>query len=236
MLRSVSFDPTADEARIAISRLTNFQRIATSQASRKFPAFPVNDAVAFFTDLSPRSRHPSFDFINKALITFRLVNDADRTQGFPGARMIIAVGPRVRVPGILRGDERHLASLLTRLSSGVVSARQMIMEAFRVSPIAGLVPALQGNFAFTKAYLADGDGSRANLGGPECYVDLALFSVPRPSWIRFSEEIPWANDGMSATFGKFSELMKREADRIQRLGIRNALEIADAMSISRYLP
>jgi hypothetical protein len=175
MLREVAFDPSHPQAEAAVDRLKNFQRIIASFAKKDFPAMPINDGTVFFHDLSPRTNVVTYLFFERAIEVFEKINVLEHGQGYPGARMVIAVGPRMRISGVASGDMGHKKSIFQRVQEGIITADQAIHEAFRSGPIAGFVPQLQANFAFTKAYLADDAGSRAGLGGARCYIDLSIF-------------------------------------------------------------
>jgi hypothetical protein len=217
MLRDVAFDPTHIQAEAAVDRLKKFQRVVASFATKDFPAMPINDGSAFFHDLSPRTHLVTYEFLKRAIEVFEKVNLLDHTDGHPGARMVIAVGPRMRISGVASGDVGHRESIFQRVKDGVSTAEQAIHEAFRSGHIAGFVPQPQANFAFTKAYLADESGSRAGLGGATCYIDLSLFDDPIPDWISFTRTQSWSTGGMSATFG---QLQKIDYDTARRAGLR----------------
>lgn len=55
MLRDVAFNPSHPQAQAAVDRLKHFQKIAASFANKTFRAMPINDATAFFHDLTPRT-------------------------------------------------------------------------------------------------------------------------------------------------------------------------------------
>ncbi len=232
MLRDVAFDPSHPQAEAAVDRLKNFQRIISSFAKKDFPAMPINDGTVFFRDLSPRAHAVTYVFLERAIEVFEKINALEHSQEYPGARMIIAVGPRMRISGVASGDVDHKKSIFQRVQDGIITTEQAIHEAFRSGPIAGFVPQLQANFAFTKAYLADDAGSRAGLGGAKCYIDLSMFEDPIPHWISFARMQYWFTGGMSATFGEFQNLDRDAADRIRFNGILNSVEIAQRLSIS----
>jgi hypothetical protein len=235
MLKQVGFDPSHPQAEAAIDRLKTFQTVIASFATKHFPAMPINDGVAFFHDLSPRTNLVTYEFLEQAINVHKAVNELEEQKGQPGARMVIAVGARMRISGVVRGDLGHKKSIFKRVNDGVINADQAVHEAFRSGPIAGFVPQLQANFAFTKAYCADDSGGSAGLGGNRCYVDLCLFNDPHPSWITFSRKQSWSMDGMETTFGELKDF-KRQIGRHNEVdGILNALEIAERLGILHAL-
>ena len=233
MLKQVAFDPTNPLAQNAVNRLRSFQMVVASFGSRDFPCMPINDGAAFFKDLSPRTNNVTYDFLESAIGAYQHVNRVEAEHQFPGARMIIAVGPRMRIAGVVQPDSEHKRSIFARVKEGTVSIDQAIHEAFSSSPIAGFVPQLQANFAFTKAYCADEAGSEAGLGGNRCYVDLNLFEEALPPWISFARTQCWSMPGMSAIFGELSNFSKQIVGHARIPGILDALEIAHRLNV-RY--
>src|SRR5262249_42808584 len=124
---------------------------------------------------------------------FQRIDQMDRGAGFPGARVILATGFRVRNVRPAAASN-HVTSLLQRYRDGKISAEQAIREAGRPRPFFDIIPELQANFAFAKAYVADSDGSRGGLSGPQFYVDLSLFTTSSPPWLELGEPIQWHND------------------------------------------
>ena len=234
MLEEVAFDPSNDQAEAAIDRLQLFQKTVSKAARRDFPAMLINDGVAFFRDLSPRSHTVSYVFLERAISIFDDVNRVEREKSYPGARLIIAVGPRMRMEGVIRDDDIHKESILARLRKETISAIQAVHEAFRSGPIAGFVPALQANFAFTKAYLADAAGTKGELGGPQCYIDLALFGGEVPEWLKLSRMQRWSGKGLSAIFGELKSIDREAAKTVSFQGALDAVAVSRHLGIMRY--
>jgi hypothetical protein len=233
MLSATGFDPSSFEAQSAVERLECFQQNATKVTHRVFQAMPINDGIAYFKDLSPRSNSVTADFLKRSIDAYNLVNKKDQENGYPGARMVIAAGPRLRINDVVKHSKGHLSHIFSRLKSRQISARQAINEAFFSSPIAGFVPSLQANFAFTRAYLADESGSKKGISGPNCFISLDFFDVNHPEWISFKRIQPWEQKGLKCNFGELDNLDWDLAGRTRYSGIRNSLEIADAQGI-RY--
>jgi hypothetical protein len=232
MLRPIKFDPSHADAQQAVKRLEAFQRIAAKAAMRHMPALIVNDGIAYVRELSPRTRAVSYDFLHRVFNSFRAVNDIDQKAGFPGARMIVATGPRLRISGVVRPDTVHLASILERFSEGAITANQAIREAFRSAPLTGSVSQLQANFAFTKAYLADEAGGAYGFKGNHCFVDAALFADPPPKWLSISKSFDWTTDGMSARFLQVAAIDNHGAGAVNHKGMHNALDVARTLGIT----
>ena len=229
MLREARFDPAHPIAAKAVLRLREFHETVARQAQRFFPVMPINDGAVFFRDLSPRDGTVTYDFISRAIRAFQAVNSTDRGAEYPGARMVIAAGLRIRDSSQPTMDARHIERILGNVEAGEITARQGIYDAFHAQPIFGFVADLQANFAFTRAFLADHDGSRAGLGGPHCFIDTALLDLEVATWIRFDDCINWAQPGMSARFGRLVEIDEQGAGSLRGCGARTSTEVVAAL-------
>lgn len=232
MLESAKFHPSDTVASKAILRLRSFQQIAMGEATSKFRAMPINDGVAFFCDLSPRSNSVTADFLKRAISAFQKINMEDQRLGHPGFRMVISVGPRARIARPKRSST-HLRSILTRLAEGSISAERAVNEAFISGPIAGFVPALQANFAFTRAYLAESGGTKKGFQGANCFVDMTLFDNPHPNWISFRRINKWNDRGFAANFGEFEKANWIEAGQTSYLGIASSITMAEKLGMEK---
>jgi hypothetical protein len=74
-----------------------------------------------------------------------------------------------------------------------IAAEQAIREAASMRPRFDIVPHLEANFAFTKAYVAEQAGTKGKLPGPAFYVDMTIFGGARPQWIDLGPDIDWAH-------------------------------------------
>ena len=233
MLRKARFDPEHPSAALAVARLKAFHKTLGEHAHgrRVFPIMPLNDGAACCRDLSLRDSSVTYDFIARSLDLFSAVNTVDVAKGHPGARMVIAAGIRVRDLRSPLMDPRHAQKLVERLKADPASAEQTVYDAFYAQPIFGFVPDLQANFAFSKAYLAERDGSRAGLAGPKCFLDHALVSPTAcGEWLTFNRTISWAQDGIAATFGEVSRFDRRAARTARGAGARTALEVREELA------
>lgn len=71
-----------------------------------------------------------------------------------------------------------------------------------VRPSFDILPQLQENFAFSRAYIADKSGSAGNLPGRKFYVDLNIFKYPE----EFEPYVKWSCNQLkiSIDFAKFT--------------------------------
>jgi hypothetical protein len=126
MLRPIRFDPSHDDAQRAVRRLRQFQETAADGAMRHVSAMIINDGVAYMRELSPRARSVSYGFFHRVYQVFQTVNGIDSDNGYPGARMLVAVGARLRVGDLLRPKMLHLESILRRMGEGSISAEHVV--------------------------------------------------------------------------------------------------------------
>jgi hypothetical protein len=219
-LGDAAFNPSDPRARVAEDRLHRFHVAASDGAHSRFPVMLVNDAAIFFRDLSFRAISVTYDFLFRCISAWQHVNALESKLGHPGARMVIAVAIRIDRERVFKVAERHLERILQRLAANEISTTHAVHEAFRSQPIAGFVPALQSNFAFTKAYLAENSGTKGGLPGSSCYIDMAFFENRPPTWIRFKRIIKWSQRGISATFAELDSIDNGAASRVFHVGIR----------------
>jgi hypothetical protein len=177
MIAQASFNPLHPKAKDALRRLRQFHKIVADHSARNFPTLVMNDGAVAYRDLSFRSRSVTHDFFMRAWDLFADIKaQDDRTFGCPGARVVLACGFRMRGrrAGIDVADI-HFRSIVNRLQEGEITADQAVHEAASIHPKFDIVPQLQANFAFAKAYVAEQSGSQGGLPGSNFYVDLLLF-------------------------------------------------------------
>lgn len=229
MLEEAAFDVLNPLAEKAINRLHDFHNMVASKAKRNFNILALNDGIAIYRDLSPRSNHVTFDFIRDAIDLFQYVNHQENLNKFPGGRMVIATGFRVRSENdIVFPDEKNI--LLRKLKLAIITPQQGIIEASRARPHFGIIPELQANFAFTKAYLVESGGSKIGFPGANCYIDLSIFDKIIPEWIIFEKVISWKDKGMKADFGLLKELNIELAVKTKHQGLLDAFQIGNALT------
>jgi len=231
MLTNANFSPKDPTTNKAVQRLRHFQKITAQQAAKSFPVMQLNDGVAFFTDLSRRSTSVTTDFLQRSIKAFELVNKKDKASGNPGARMVIAVGPRARISRPRRSTA-HLKNIFQKLTEGFLEPKQAVHEAFRAIPIAGFVPQLQANFAFTRAYLANEAGTKKGFGGCECYIDTTLFEQRSLPWISFGRNVPFKDKGLCVDFKQYVSVDWKSARKTEYKGIRSTASIASKLGMN----
>jgi hypothetical protein len=229
MIADADFNPLHPQASQAMQRLRRFHEIVASHSHRLFPTLVMNDGAAAYRDLSLRSCSSTYDFLMRAWKLFKEINQAEFDHASPGARVVVATGFRMR--GRRAGIDAaadHFSSLMRRYQEGIINVEQAIREAARITRYFDVIPQLQANFAFTKAYVAESSGKKGGLGGPTFFVDAEIFKSPIPAWVVRSETVKWQNERLKL---KASFLAVRDFTSHQGIeGVRDGLEIAQRLS------
>ncbi|HEX7952836.1 MAG TPA: hypothetical protein VF523_07185 [Burkholderiales bacterium] len=247
LLREAGFQPLHPAAQRAVERLRSFHRDLASSSMRAFNMLVMNDGAVAFKDLSPRSRSVTADFLQRAWALYQDINKHDMSDGFPGTRMVVAAGFRVRMMNIVNYGKRY-DKIKERRHENKISEDHAIAEALRARPYFGVIPELEANFAFTKAYLVDQNkkydeknkkcdekDNKGDFPGPAMYVDAALFDEEIPDWITVSRRIPWNYPGLTSTFLQIEGLDRKRAGQSNHAGILSAFEIASRLGASQDL-
>lgn len=233
MISEAEFNPLHPKASEAMKRLRRFHKIVSAHSSRHFPTLVMNDGAVAYRDLSFRTRSPTYDFVMRAWQLFEGVRSQEEHWGLPGARMVVATGFRMR--GGRRGMDAvagHFGSLMQRYKNRQITAEQAIAEAAKIRPRFDIVPQLQANFAFSKAYVAERSGTKGGLAGANFFIDLALFDDPLPQWIVTEKIVRWSDEtlGMKASFAHVLGFPTHESEQGGQLGIRDGLQVAQYLA------
>lgn len=233
MIAEADFNPLHPKASEAMQRLRRFHAIVASHSFRHFPTLVMNDGAAAYRDLSLRSRGPTYDFLMRAWNLFNKIKDDENARGLPGARVVLATGFRMR--GRRAGMDAtasHFESLMRRYQDGGLSAEQAIREAAHIRQPFDVVPQLQANFAFSKAYVAESSGIKGGLRGANFFVDLTIFDTPTPPWVVKGKTVRWSNERlhMAAPFAPILAFPPRKHVSGGPMGILDGLEIAQRLT------
>ncbi|WP_222848811.1 hypothetical protein [Sphingorhabdus lacus] len=233
MIAGGSFDPLSPQAKEAIQRLRAFHRIVAEHSDRNFRTLVLNDGAAAQRDLSFRSVGPTHQFLARAFDLYNALQASEYRNGWPGARMFVATG--FRALGSRRSIDlgrTQLGSILERLAAGAISADQAVREAASIERYFDVIPQLQANFAFTKAYVADSIGSRGGFSGPQFFVDELFFDDGIPAWATGGAIISFRDDrlDLSGSFFPVTNILAPGKLDAASSGIRNATQIASVLS------
>jgi hypothetical protein len=233
MIAEADFNPLHQKAADAMSRLRLFHKVVASHSNRYLPTLVMNDGAVAYRDLSLRSRGPTQDFLVRVWDLFTSINDDEKQRGFPGARAVLATGFRMR--GRRAGMEAtssQFSSVIRRFANGDIDANEAIREAAHIRQSFDIVPELQANFAFSKAYVAGCGGSAAGLGGANFFVDLAIFQTKKPDWVVSGATVDWSNEKlcMKASFAPILQILPCKHAEGGSLDLRDGLEVAQHLT------
>lgn len=233
MIAAVDYDPISARAREAISRLRAFHRIVSEHSAGDYRTLVLNDGAVAYRDLSLRGQGPTVDFFCQSWKLYEAVQASELRNGFPGARMVVA--PGLRAKGSRRAIDYtsgHLESILDRMRNGLLSAEQAVREAAAIEKYFDVLPQLQANFAFTKAFIAEQSGTKFNLPGPAFYVDELIFDRAKPDWIAADDAVDWAMPkyNISARFHPVRHVRRPKVPSGQMDGFKDGLAIASILS------
>lgn len=232
MLTESQYDPTVNLSLKAVERLETFHKTAAKHSHRRFNIHALNDGLICSMDISPRTQKVTSDFIKRIIKLHEEINIVDAAIGYYGARTIIASGFRIRSTEKITVESGIKNAIFRRLDEGTLTVKEAINMAMQSRPYFGVIPELQANFAFTKAYLVDNAGSKGGFAGPNCFIDLSIFSNPLPNFISFSEYINWNSSGLWGKFGKLDKFNFERAHSNNDVGFLSGFEIAENITKS----
>lgn len=240
-LAVAGFNPLDPLATDAVRRLRRFHELVAVHSRRRFPTLVMNDGAVAYRDLTWNTRWTTFEFLTDSLRLFQSIEKAEAADKLPGARMVIATGFRLRGRRAGKDDRGdRIRAVIDALEKGSLTHKEAVIRAAKINLNFDIVPQLQANFAFTRAYVAEQSGARGGLGGAQCFVDLALFEDPLPSWLDIGPPVAWRNDRLQLET-EFAPLMSlpvaKEHEMVEGVmvsggppGVRNALQVAQHLA------
>lgn len=242
-IKKAHYNPLDPQAKAAVKRIRQFHQVVADHSLRDFPTLVMNDGATAYRDLSYRTRWTTYDFVQRSYRLFEDIQSMERNLGEPGARMVVAVGFRLRgrasQSSELRG--RYVKSLISAVHDNKMSVDEAITRASKFRRNFDLIPQLQANFAFTKAYIAEQSGSKGGLGGPRFFLDdLTLdFGKLENNDVGVTEVIKWNAEtyGLGATFLAVDRVRsaKQTEQRNGRTHNHGPPSFRNALEIARYL-
>jgi hypothetical protein len=192
MLNKSGFDPTCPDAKLAIERLRRFQETIASHSQTTFPTLVINDGAVAYRDVGLTVTDRAWPFIRRCWNLYQATTEADRQFKGDGLRGVLATGLRAR--GSNRGilaQNGAVAEIINDLADGRITKDEAVRAASRVRRINDIVPQLQANFAFARAYTAEQGGSKGRLIGSRFYLETRLLRDGVPSWMIAGDPIHW---------------------------------------------
>lgn len=214
---SVNFDPYNPNAQEPHKRLRKFHKTVECKAKQRvFPTLVMNDGAVAYRDLTSNSSD-TYDFLKNSWDLYSKVNEEDCI----GARMVLASG--FRYLGSDVGNEHtkeNLEKILDDFWNKKITKEEAVQKVYPLRPPFGILPQLQENFAFSRAYIAEKSGSKGNLPGPRFYVDLNLFKCVK----EFEPYIKWSSSKLNLAI-RFVEI--KEFDEISHcMEMNNECQVA----------
>ena len=206
MLKNCRFVPTSADAEKAVERLEQFNNISLKHASPSFPILQMNDGIIAWRELSFRTKSVTQDFLARSIEFFYSVTEIEKLQGYPGPRMVISTGIRMKMNNLHKAVANQRAQkLLDKISEGSITVEKAIYQACSYQDYCNGVDALQANFAFTKSYLAEDSGSAGGISGNNIYIDLAIFDNSDIKCLDIAAPFVWDKcPGLETTFAKIN--------------------------------
>lgn len=236
MISAASFNPLHPQSISVRDRLRDYHAIVASQSARLFPTLVLNDGAIAYRDLSYRSASVTYDFLSRCWKLFNAITAQEAASGYPGARMVVAAGFRIKGRrGGLDSTAAQFKAVIERLKDGSIDAAQAVHEAGRIRPYFDILPQLQANYAFTKAYLAEKSGGKGGLAGARCFIDLALFEDRDCGWIEFGLPVHWQDRKLAlrADFAPLLSMTPHSGQKPNPQGLRSGLHVAQHLAGDR---
>lgn len=229
-MNAARFDPAHRLAERPLSRLRAFHEVVRRHSGSGFPTLVMNDGAAVYRNVAPVRTGSIWRFVERCWQLYSDASETDLQFGRCGLRGVIAVGLRAKgsASGI-QAQEDQIFGIIDELDRREINKKTAHERIQKVRRDFDIVPPLQANFAFARAYQAECeikvDGERA----PSLLLDTAVFREDIPSWIKAGEIIRWspARPHLSALASNFVVLkgLQLVSDKEARLAFRTGNEL-----------
>lgn len=226
------FDPAHPLAQPPLRRLRAFHRIVAKHSSAGFPTLVMNDGAVGYSNVELLRSDKVWRFVERCWALYEEATTTDLASGGPGLRGVIAVG--LRAKGSNRGitaQDRELTAIIEDFAAGRIDKQKALADTRKVRRVFDIIPQLQANFAFTRAYEAEQAGSAAGFRGPNLFLDTTVFAGGVPDWISAGDPIAWAPKKASLAT---SFVAVRGIDSVQvetaRAALRTGHQLLDLLS------
>jgi hypothetical protein len=192
MLNGACFDPTCPEAKPALERLRRFQEVVASHSRTTFPTLVINDGAVAYRDIGLTVTDRVWTFVERCWNLYQAATEADQLLAGYGLRGVLAAGLRARGSnrGILAQNDAF-AEIIGEFADGRITQREAVRAAWRVRRVNDIVPQLQANFAFSRAYTAEQGAKEGKLEGSRFYLETRILRAGVPDWMATGEPIRW---------------------------------------------
>jgi hypothetical protein len=232
MIDTAGFDPAHANATRPIARLRAFHQSVAKHSSTGFPTLVMNDGAVAYSDVEQVRSDKVWRFIERCWALYGEATVIDKRNGGPGLRAVIAVG--LRAKGSSRGivaQDGAITSIIDDLAAGRITRKDALAKTRKVRRVFDIVPQLQANFAFTRAYEAEQSGTKGGFLGPNLFLDVAVFKQGVPAWIRSGPSKPWRpkKASLSTSFIAINKIDNVPAD-LAHAALRTGRELLHLLS------
>jgi hypothetical protein len=208
-MNEAGFNPGHPLAIRPINRLRAFHSVVRNNSDTAFPTLVMNDGAAAYRNVEHVRVGSIWRFVERSWNLYSTARAADEEFDGAGLRGVIAVGLRAlgSASGI-RAQEQELSRIIDELVTGKIDKASAQDKAHRVRRNFDIVPQLQANFAFARAYEAEKSGRRGGFEGPGLFLDTTVFRNGVPNWITTGTTVNWipANPNIVRLSGTFVAL------------------------------
>ena len=215
---AANFDPYNERAFNPRKRLMSFHKLVEKYAKTdKFPTLVLNDGVVAFRDLLSTDASDTYDFFGRS---WRLYSEVKKCDTI-GARMVLASGFRnLGSDSGIVNTKKELIKILKKYKAGDINLNEATKRVGPFRPPFAMIPQLQENFAFSRAYTAERSGKKGNLPGSNFYVDLNLFKCTD----KFDSFIQWSCNRLNLAI-KFAAIENSNFEEIGQADMNGKSQI-----------
>jgi len=87
--------------------------------------------------------------------------------------------------------------LIDQVAQQQITVERVKLMARSIRRSFDIVPTLQANFAFARAYVAESSGTAGGFQGPNIFLDTKVFRSGVPAWIDADDAFDWTPDHTS---------------------------------------
>lgn len=213
MLSDCHYDPTSEIARNAVARIELLNKVSMQHSSPLFPTLQVNDGIVAWRELSFRTKSVTQDFIARSIDFFNDITNNEKKMEFPGPRMVISTGIRLKMENSHRKiSDVNAQNLIEQLHEGQISAEEAIHKACSYKVYSNAINELQANFAFSKAYIAEGEGRKGGFPGNNVFIDMSIFEKESLQSLVIDTPFKWKAENAKGLESIFARIIKYDRD------------------------
>lgn len=247
MLSDCHYDPSSEIARAAVTRIELLNKVSMQHSSPWFTTLQINDGIVAWRELSFRTKSVTQDFIARSIDFFNEITKNEKEMEFPGPRMVIATGIRLKMENSHRMiSDGNAQKLIQQVQEGLISAEEAIHKACSYRVYSNAISELQANFAFSKAYIAEGEGKNGGFPGNNVFIDMSIFENENLQSLVIDTPFKWEAKNAKGLESIFARIIKYDRDifmryseseisSTERISKKNLHNVVDSEVIKRLL-